>query len=131
MKLSTFGRFRRFVFRGLRLAAYLERPGDGRQQPRIAACDLLWSLLAGQTLRDPSHHAVEALVRSPARRALGVARRFGDDTLSYFTERLFSPGTRRLVGISINPWAFGDIKVRFTVSGRTAPRSTCSIKNLA
>ena len=88
MRLSTFGRFRRFVFHRLRLAAYLERPGDGRQQPRIPARDLLWSLLAGQMLRESSHHAVEALVRSSARRALGVARDFGDDTLSYFTERL-------------------------------------------
>ena len=88
MRLSTFGRFQRFVFHRLRLAAYLERPGDGRQQPRIPARDLLWSLVAGQMLREGSHHAVEALVRSSARRALGVARGFGDDTLSYFTERL-------------------------------------------
>ncbi len=70
MKSSALGRFRRYVFRVLRLEAYLERPGDGRQQPRIAARDLLWSLLAGQVLREASHHAVE-----PMRAALaGVVR---------------------------------------------------------
>jgi len=37
---------------------------------------------------------VEALVRSPARRALGVGRGFGDDALAYFTERL-APGPTR------------------------------------
>jgi hypothetical protein len=100
VKLSAFGRLRRYVFRGLRLEAYLEHPGDGRRQPRIAARDLLWSLLAGQMLREPSHHAVEALVRSSARRALGVARDFGDDTLSYFTERLAAaPMRAALAGV--------------------------------
>jgi len=100
VKRSSFGRFRRYALRVLRLEGYLERPGDGRRQPRIAARDLLWSLLAGQMLREPSHHAVEALVRSPARRALGVAREFGDDTLSYFTERLAAaPMRTALAGV--------------------------------
>ena len=100
MKPSALGRFRRYVFRGLRLEGYLERPGDGRSQPRIAARDLLWSLLAGQVLREASHHAVEALVRSPARRALGLAREFGDDSLSYFTERLaLGPMRAALAGV--------------------------------
>jgi hypothetical protein len=39
-------------------------------------------------LREESHHAIEALVRSPARVALGVKQGFSDDTLNYFTERL-------------------------------------------
>lgn len=100
MKPSALGRFRRYVFRVLRLERYLERPGDGRRQPRIAARDLLWSLLAGQVLREASHHAVEALVRSPARRALGIAREFGDDSLSYFTERLaVEPMRAALAGV--------------------------------
>ena len=100
MKPSALGRFRRYVFRVLRLEGYLERPGDGRRQPRIAARDLLWSLLAGQVLREPSHHAIEALVRSSARRALGVAREFGDDSLSYFTERLaVEPMRAALAGV--------------------------------
>jgi len=100
VKRSAFGRFRRYAFGVRRLAGYLERPGDGRRQPRIPARDLLWSLLAGQMLREPSHHAVEALVRSSARRALGVARDFGDDTLSYFTERLAAaPMRAALAGV--------------------------------
>lgn len=38
--------------------------------------------------------AIEALVRSKARRNLGVSRRFGDDALGYFTERLDPAPTR-------------------------------------
>ena len=100
MKRSALGRFRRYVFRVQRLEGYLQRPGDGRREPRIGACDLLWSLLAGHLLREASHHAIEALVRSPARRALGVARKFGDDSLSYFTERLaVEPMRAALAGV--------------------------------
>ena len=33
-------------------------------------------------------------MRSSARRALGIARRFGDDALAYFTERLDPAPTR-------------------------------------
>jgi hypothetical protein len=60
----------------------------------VRSRDLLWSLLVGLLLREGTHHAVEALVGSPARRALGVRRRFGDDTLGYFTERLDPDVTR-------------------------------------
>ena len=94
MKPSALGRFRRYVMRGVRLGDYLERPGDGRVRPQIAARDLLWSLLMGQVLREGSHHAIEALVHSSARRALGVVQHFGDDALGYFTERL-APGPMR------------------------------------
>jgi hypothetical protein len=48
----------------------------------------------GQLLRDSSYHAIEALVGSPARQALGIAMSFGDDALGYFTERLDAAGTR-------------------------------------
>jgi hypothetical protein len=100
MKPSALGRFRRYVMRGVRLGDYLERPGDGRVQPQIAARDLLWALLVGQVLREGSHHAIEALVRSSARRALGVAQRFGDDALGYFTERLAAgPMRQALAGV--------------------------------
>ena len=37
-------------------------------------------------IRDGAFHAVEALVRSPARRVLGIRRPFGDDTVAYFTQ---------------------------------------------
>ena len=84
----------RYVTRCLGLGRYLADPGDGRPQPQISARVLLWSLLMGRWLRDPSFHAVEQLVRSSARRALGVYQSFGDDALSYFTERLDPAGTR-------------------------------------
>lgn len=83
-----------YACRRLRLRAYFREPGDGRVRPQIPAQVLLWALLIGQVLREWSFHGVEALVRSPARRALRVARRFGDDTLGYFTERL-DPGPTR------------------------------------
>jgi hypothetical protein len=51
-------------------------------------------------LREASFHAVEALVRSPARRGLGVRRAFGDDALAYCTERLDpAPLRRAAVGV--------------------------------
>lgn len=78
----------------LRLTAYLRGPGDGRARPQIPAAVLVWALMVGQVLRECSFHGVEALVRSPARRALRVARGFGDDALGYFTERL-EPGPTR------------------------------------
>jgi hypothetical protein len=87
-------RLRRFVSRTLALARYLQAPGDGRRAPRIAADALLWTVLVSYLLRDGAFHAVEALVRSPARRALGVRRPFGDDTLGYFTEQLDVTPTR-------------------------------------
>src|SRR5947209_15936756 len=45
-------------------------------------------MLVGQILREYSFHAVEALVRSSARRHLCLRVSFGDDALGYFTERL-------------------------------------------
>lgn len=77
-----------FVTQRLRLRGYLQQPGDGRVRPQISAAGLLWALVIGHVLREWSFHGVEALVRSPARRALRVPRRFGDDALAYFTERL-------------------------------------------
>jgi hypothetical protein len=87
-------RVKAYAAKSLRLAAYLRAPGDGRQAPVVPAADLLWALLAGGLLRDGAFHAVEALVQSPARRALGVRRPFRDDTLGYFTERLDLAKTR-------------------------------------
>src|SRR5438093_642786 len=95
VRRSALLRFRRYVGQQLGLASYLAAPGDGRQRPQIPARDLLGALLLGQVLREASHHAIEALVRSPARRALGIQRRFGDDALSYFTERLSAAAMRQ------------------------------------
>jgi hypothetical protein len=67
---------------------YLRAPGDGRVAPVVPASALLWALLVAYVVRDGAFHAVEALVRSRARRALGIRQGFGDDTVAYFTERL-------------------------------------------
>jgi len=87
----------KYVTQRLGLGAYLSAPGDGRTHPQIPAQDLLWAVLIGQLLRECAFHGVEALVRSPARRALGVSRAFGDDALAYFTERLDPAVTRAAV----------------------------------
>ena len=89
-----------FVMRRLRLRDYFEDPGDGRRQPQIPAQALLRALLIGQILRRSSFHAVEALVRSSARRPLSIATPFCDDTLGYFTERL-DPGPTRKALLSL------------------------------
>ncbi len=94
MRGPTPRRLRKYVTQRLGLGAYLTAPGDGRTHPHIPAQVLLWSLLIGQLLREWAFHGVEALVRSPARRALGVHRAFGDDALAYFTERLDPAVTR-------------------------------------
>jgi hypothetical protein len=52
---------------------------------------LLRALLAARLLREVSFLGVEALVRSPARQAMGVRVSFGDDVLAYLTERLNVP----------------------------------------
>ena len=88
MRGPTPRRLLKFLCDRLHLKGYLRAPGDGRRRPQIPAWSLLWSILIAQILREVSFHAVEALVRSRARRALGVGHSFGDDTLGYFTQRL-------------------------------------------
>jgi hypothetical protein len=95
MNCSTPRHLLHYVTRRLRLRGYLKNPGDGRPQPQIPAQALLWALLVGQILRQSSFHAVEALVRSSARRALAIAAPFCDDTLGYFTARLDPQPTRQ------------------------------------
>ena len=63
------------------LVERVEHPGDGRRWPQIPAPLLVWAQLLGFVLRETSFHALEALVRSPARRALAVARGFSEDAL--------------------------------------------------
>jgi DDE family transposase len=55
---------------------------------------MLWAILLGQILRETAFHALESLV-GLGRRRLGVSRRFGDDALGYFTERLDAAVTRQ------------------------------------
>ncbi len=91
----------KYVCGPLRLTAYFRGPGDGRRRPQIPAAVLVWALVVGQVLRECSFHGVEALVRSRARRALRVARGFGDDALAYFTERLDPEPTRRALAATV------------------------------
>jgi len=100
MSSPTPRHLRHFVTRRLRLRRYLRAPGDGRRQPQIPAQLLLWALLVGQILRQYSFHALEALVRSAARRNLALSATFSEDTLGYFTERL-DPGPTRQALLSI------------------------------
>lgn len=88
-----------YLTRRLRLRQYLQDPGEGRRQPQIRAQLLLYALLVGQVLRYSSFHALEAPVRSPARRNPSLPASFSDDALGYFTERL-DPGPTRQVLLS-------------------------------
>ena len=90
-----------YIRQRLALTAYLETPGDGRVRPQIPAAVLLWAVLVGHVLREWTFHGVEALVRSPARRALQVQRSFGDDALAYFTERLHPEPTRTALAATV------------------------------
>lgn len=95
MKTPTPHRLLRYVKRGLRLKRFLQIPGDGRRFPQIPAPAMLWAILLGQVLRESSFHALERLVGSARRRSLGVSRKFGNDALGYFTERLDATPTRQ------------------------------------
>jgi hypothetical protein len=88
-------RLKKYAEKCLRLKSYLRAPGDGRAQPRLPARALLWALLMGQFLRRSSFAGIEALAHSSACGALSLSRRFGDDALGYFTERLSAVHTRR------------------------------------
>lgn len=101
MRRPTPRRLWKYLCGPLHLTAYFRGPGDGRRRPQIPAAVLVWALVLGQVLRECSFHGVEALVRSPARRALRVARRFGDDALAYFTERLEPGPTRTALGATV------------------------------
>jgi hypothetical protein len=76
------------VVKCLGLKSCLDSPGDGRSQARPPASVLVGALLMGQLLRCFSFAGVASLLRSSARSALGVGCCFGDDSLSYFPERL-------------------------------------------
>jgi len=95
VKGPTPRRLQQYMAKGLGLEGYLRFPGDGRTQPHLPAAALLWALFMGALLRRLTFAGIEALVRSSARRALPVSRRFGDDALGYFTERLDPAPTRQ------------------------------------
>lgn len=119
----------RYVTKCLGLQAYLQKPGDGRSQPRIAARTLLWSMLIARLLRETSFHAVEQLVRSSSCRALCVSQSFGDDTLGYFTERLDPAVTRAALASALQRAkrnkAFQDSRfIGLAIDGTTAGHCT-------
>ena len=135
MKGPSPRRLWKYLVRCLRLQSYLLSPGDGRPAPQIPARVLLWALLLGRVLREYSFHAVEALVRSPARRALQVATAFGDDILGYFTERLPAAPTRAALAAAVrqakrlnafDPSPFIGLAVDGTTVGR-CHQSTCKL----
>jgi hypothetical protein len=95
VKGPTPRRLKKYVSKCLRLKSYLRSPGEGRRQGRIPASALVWALLLGTLLRRMAFAAIEAWVCSPARRGLDVSRRFGNDALAYFTERLDANVTRQ------------------------------------
>ena len=102
MKAPTPRHLLHYVTGRLHLQQYLCNPGDGRTEPQLPARALVWALLITCLLREPSFHGTEQLVRSSGCcRALGVNRRFGDDALSYFTERLDPAGTRAALVVTV------------------------------
>ena len=102
MSGATPRHLKRYAYRCLRLARYFKCPGDGRVKEQIGAESLLWALIVGEILRQGAFHAIEALVGSRARRALAVAKAFGDDSLAYFTERLDPGPTRRALALALH-----------------------------
>jgi hypothetical protein len=114
--------------RRLRLEDYLRDPGDGRIFPQIPAASLVWALILAKMLRVPSFHGVEMLSHQcPG--GLGVSRPFGDDVLSYFTERL-DPGPTRHALIALlrrakRNKAFDDsARIGLAIDGSGAGRSS-------
>ena len=127
MKGPTPRRLREYVGRCLGLEWYLQDPGDGRSSPQISASCLVWALLMGKVLRVASFHGLEAVVRLTSG-SLGVAARFGDDTLAYFTERLSVERMRlalaALVGRAKRNKAFqGTVHIGLALDGTGAGRS--------
>jgi hypothetical protein len=95
-------RILRYVTGVLQLQRYLQSPGDGRPQPQIPAKALLWALLIAEVLRQYSFLAIEALAGSALRSRLGISASFGDDALSYFTERLDPEPTRLALAATLH-----------------------------
>jgi len=88
-------RLKRYAAGRLKLKRYFACCGDGRSQPRLPARALLWAMLAGQFLRQTAFHAVETIARTARLRKIGIERRFSDDALDYFSERVDPASTRQ------------------------------------
>jgi hypothetical protein len=97
-------------------------------RPHIAGAVLLRALLVSRLLREVSFLAAEALVRSPARQGMGVRQSFGDDALSYLTERLDVERLRDTVAAVVrqakrNKAFDGDRRIGLAMDGTGAGRS--------
>jgi hypothetical protein len=85
----------------LDLKEFLSAPGDGRVRPQIPGAALVCALLSGIVLRAAAYSRIEQLGKSGTRWPLGGRRRFGDDALAYFTERMDPAAVRQaLVGVA-------------------------------
>lgn len=102
MKRPSLHRLQHYARKCLGLKRYLQDCGDGRSKPRKPARTLLGALLAGQWLRQTSFFAIEQLVGEAGPRKLGLQTGFGDDALSYFTERLDAAHTRQALVDSLH-----------------------------
>jgi hypothetical protein len=89
----------------------------------------------GALLRRSAFAAIEALVRSRARRALEVSQSFGDDALGYFTERLELAVTRQ-AAVTVarqakRHKAFDDCRfIGLALDGTSAGRSRAKVCDL-
>ena len=88
MKVPSLQSIRNYACHTLGLRTFLDQPGDGRTQPEIPAADLSWALLVGGILRLVSANRLEWLANFGRRKDFGFTRKFGDDALAYFTERV-------------------------------------------
>ena len=128
MKAPSPRRLKKYAVQCLLLKSYLQSPGDGRREGHLPATALVWALLIGALLRRAAFAAIEALVHSPARRAMEVSRSFGNDALSYFTERLDPRVTRQAAVTAVHQAkrhkAFDDCRfIGLALDGTGARRS--------
>lgn len=124
---------RGYAEKSLGLESYLRRPGDGRVRPQIAASDLIWTQVACLILQKESFHGMERLVRSGGARELTVSRKFGEDSLGYFNERLAPEPTRAaLVAVAKrakrNKVFSGHLRLGLAIDGTGAGRCHATTK---
>jgi len=91
-----------FAWDALSLKRYFQHPGDGRTSPILPASVLTWACIVGYILREASYYGVEMLVKLGACRRLGIGRKFGDDALAYFTERLDPERSREAIARALH-----------------------------
>lgn len=85
----------------LHLEKFFSDPGDGRMRPQVPGATLVCALLSGIVLRAAAYSRIEQLSKSGTRWPVSGRQRFGDDTLSYFTERMDPAAVRQaLVGVA-------------------------------